>query len=750
MQRLSLLLAAALGAALVGAATTSLDGIYSLVQRLIPQHENSFTFALIEGQGDSFVISDTQGQSGGITVQCTTVSACARGLYTYVTRYGGVDIWWTGSRLDQLPTSLPAVGQPVSGSAIVPYRYHFNTVTFDYTAAFWDFDDWSLELDWLALRGVNLPLAWVGYEYTLVQVFQEAGLSGSDIASFLSGSAFQAWNRFGNIQGSWGGDLPTQWINDQYALQQQIVQRMSELGMTPILPAFTGFVPRAMAQVYPNASIVNGSQWGSFPSSLTDVSFLEPFDELFTTLQKSFISKQQAAYGANLTHIYTLDQYNENNPYSGDLSYLANISAGTFASLRAADPEAVWLMQGWLFFSSESFWTNERVAAYLGGVTDNDSMIVLDLYSEAAPQWNRTNSYFGKQWVWCELHDFGGNIGMEGNLPEVTTGPVTALNYPGSTMKGMGLTMEGQEGNEIVYDILLDQAWSPTPLNISAYVEAWVARRYTVQPLPVAAQQAWGILSSTVYSNQDPNTQATIKSIYELEPSLSGLTDRTGHHATAIPYNTNTTIVPALQALVQAAAENSALLTVPEFVYDAVDVTRQLLSNRFIDAYNALVSEYYTPGATAASVTGAGQSLLAILSDLDTLLYTSDNFLLSTWISDARSLSDNNETYAAYLEYNARNQITLWGPDGELNDYASKAWAGLIGTYYVNRWQTFISYLAGITQNGSAYDSNTISQQLLAIGEQWDSQTWGQSSGQPWSASGNSMDVINQVLQNWV
>lgn len=84
MQRLSLLLAAALGAALVGAATTSLDGIYSLVQRLIPQHENSFTFALIEGQGDSFVISDTQGQSGGITVQCTTVSACARGLYTYV------------------------------------------------------------------------------------------------------------------------------------------------------------------------------------------------------------------------------------------------------------------------------------------------------------------------------------------------------------------------------------------------------------------------------------------------------------------------------------------------------------------------------------------------------------------------------------------------------------------------------------------------------------------------------------------
>lgn len=27
-------------------------------------------------------------------------------------------------------------------------------------------------------------------------------------------------------------------------------------------------------------------------------------------------------------------------------------------------------------------------------------------------------------------------------------------------------------------------------------------------------------------------------------------------------------------------------------------------------------------------------------------------------------------------EYNARNQITLWGPRGEIVDYANKQWAG--------------------------------------------------------------------------
>jgi hypothetical protein len=28
-------------------------------------------------------------------------------------------------------------------------------------------------------------------------------------------------------------------------------------------------------------------------------------------------------------------------------------------------------------------------------------------------------------------------------------------------------------------------------------------------------------------------------------------------------------------------------------------------------------------------------------------------------------------------EYNARNQITLWGPRGEIVDYANKQWAGM-------------------------------------------------------------------------
>lgn len=379
----------------------------------------------------------------------------------------------------------------------------------------------------MALRGINLPLAWNGYEHILVEVFREAGLSDPEIAEFLSGPDFLPWNRLGNTQSSWGGHLPMQWVEDQFALSKQIIQRMVELGMTPVLPSFTGFVPRSLTIHYPNAAIVNSSQWENFEASLTGVSFLEPFDPLFSAFQKSFIQKQMTAYG-NVSHVYTLDQYNENDPFSGNLTYLRDVSAGTIASLRAADPEAVWLMQGWLFFSSSSFWTMDRIESYLGGVDDPDAMIVLDLYSEAQPQWNRTQNYFGKHWIWCELHDFGQNMGLEGNLEELTNGPMAALNVPGSSMKGMGLTMEGQEGNEIVYDILLDQAWSSKPLKIADYVKKWISRRYRTTNVPAPAQKAWKILSSTVYNNKDPDSQATIKSILELRPSLTGMVNRTG------------------------------------------------------------------------------------------------------------------------------------------------------------------------------------------------------------------------------
>ena len=61
-------------------------------------------------------------------------------------------------------------------------------------------------------------------------------------------------------------------------------------------------------------------------------------------------------------------------------------------------------------------------------------------------------------------------------------------------------------------------------------------------------------------------------------------------------------------------------------------------------------------------------------------------------------------------EFNARNQITLWGPRGEILDYATKQWAGVVSDFFKPRWEVFIremqmSLEQGRLFNKTAYES---------------------------------------------
>lgn len=565
-------------------------------------------------------------------------------------------------------------------------------VTLSYTSPFWSWEDWELQIDWMALRGINLPLAWVGIEKIFVDVFREAGFNDEEINSFLSGPAFQAWNRFGNIQGSWGGDIPEDWINDQFNLQLKIIERMVELGMSPVLPAFPGFVPRNVTRVWPDASIGKSPLWSGFNSEYSAVTYLDPFDPYFKELQHSFMTKQLDAFG-NITHFWTLDQFNENRPQQSSLDYLHNVSRSTWESLKSVDEDAVWIMQGWIFASDPGYWTNARIEAFLGGVPDDTDLIILDLFAESRPQWQRTNSFYGKSWIWCQLHDFGGNMGLYGQVENVTKSAIQAAEGSES-LSGFGLSLEGQEGNEVIYDLLLDQAWSKTPIETESYFHDWVSARYGGNPgsLPQELYTAWDIVRGTVYNNTDLRVTAVPYSILELLPNTANLQGRLGHHATVINYN-KTVLAGAWRTLHSASAENPALFGDPSYDYDLVDWTRQVLVNNFDPLYEALVDAYES-GGSEADIRDAGSELTDLLKSLELVLSTNKHFRLDTWIAAARkSANTSDTTIQDFFEYNARNQITLWGPRAEIEDYASKQWAGLVGTYYLPRWEKFVDFL---------------------------------------------------------
>ncbi|KAL6880015.1 glycoside hydrolase family 89 protein [Trichoderma longibrachiatum] len=706
--------------------TYSTTGIEALVRRRLPQHENSFEFCLsvdTESISESYTVTNTH--DGKIRVVGTSLSSILYGLHSYLADVVHVDIWWfAGSQLEDAPSILPQLSSPLNGTSIVPYRYHFNTVTTSYTAAFWTWEDWELQLDWMALRGINLALAWTGIEKILIEVFQEAGFSDDDIEDFFTGPAFLAWNHFGNLQGSWSRNLPFEWVDDQFSLQKKIVKRMVELGITPILPAFPGFLPQAAPVVLPDARLLHSTQWAGFPENYTEDIFLDPVDPLFARMQRSFIAKQQQAYG-NVTNFYALDQFNEMIPPSGDVAYLQNVSSNTWKALKSADANAIWVFQAWLFAQNTTFWTNERIEAYLGGIAIDSDMLMLDLWSESMPQWQRAQSYYGKPWIWCELQNYGATVNLYGQIQNVTKSPILALKESPS-LSGFGLSMEGQQSNEIVYDLLLAQAWSNEPIDTKAYFHNWAAARYSSGQRPASIYEAWEIVRTTVYDNTNLTLMPSVpKSIIELVPRTSNMADITGILGTKLSYDP-AIMVTAWKQLYHAGLQDTSLFNNPAYRYDITDWTRQVLANAFIPLYKRIVEIYYMPNQTTQSrifrLKDQGKHLTELLLSLDLVLSSNKNFRLSTWLSAAR-LSAPDPAYADSFEYEARNQITLWGPSGQLVDYASKQWSGLMKTYHLKRWQMFVDYLI-VTAPGQ-YKQTEFEEQLLVWELSWVNSTGG-------------------------
>jgi alpha-N-acetylglucosaminidase len=92
------------------------------------------------------------------------------------------------------------------------------------------------------------------------------------------------------------------------------------------------------------------------------------------------------------------------NPSSNDPAYLAASNKAVYSAMINADIDAMFVMQGWLFHSS--FWGPAEVQAYLSGVPD-DSMLILDLNSDEDELWRQYDSYYGKPFAWCMLHNYG-------------------------------------------------------------------------------------------------------------------------------------------------------------------------------------------------------------------------------------------------------------------------------------------------------------------------------------------------------
>lgn len=75
--------------------------------------------------------------------------------------------------------------------------------------------------------------------------------------------------------------------------------------------------------------------------------------------------------------------------------------------------------------------------------------------------------------------------------------------------------------------------------------------------------------------------------------------------------------------------------------YDLVDLTRQVLSKLANQVYLDVMIAYHSKNASGSTL--HSQKFLELIEDLDTLLASDDNFLLGTWLENAKNLAVNKE-----------------------------------------------------------------------------------------------------------
>lgn len=68
---------------------------------------------------------------------------------------------------------------------------------------------------------------------------------------------------------------------------------------------------------------------------------------------------------------------------------------------------------------------------------------------------------------------------------------------------------------------------------------------------------------------------------------------------------------------------------------------------------------------------------------------------------------------------NARAQVSVWGGDGNLADYASKAWQGMYAEFYLQRWTRFLSAYRAARKAGTPFDEAAFNTKLAAWERQW-------------------------------
>mgnify|MGYP005887662567 FL=1 len=642
--------------------------VHDLLERIDPGASKKFILQVKKGSSDFFEL-DQKGDK--VVIRGNNYVNIATGLNWYLKYYAGIHLSWNGMTAE-LPESLPKVSTPVRKETNLSLRYDFNYCTYSYTMAFWDWERWEKEIDWMALHGINLPLAVVGQECVWKNMLEKLGYTKEEINKFIAGPAFLAWWAMNNLEG-WGGPNPDSWYTQQEALQKKILKRMREYGIEPVFPGYSGMVPHD-ANKKLGLNVTEPALWNGF----TRPAFLLPTDSRFNEIASLYYKELEKLFGK--ANYYSMDPFHELED-AGSVDFDAAGKA-VLKAMKDVNPKATWVIQGW----------TENPRPEMIKNLNNGDILILDLFSECRPMWGipsiwkREKGYEQHDWLFCMIENFGGNVGLHGRMDQLLNNFYLTKNNPlAAHLKGIGLTMEGSENNPVMFELMCELPWRPEKFTKEEWLKDYLFARYGVRDEKIT--QAWSILADGIYNCPfGNNQQGPHESIFCGRPGLNNF--QASSWSKMQNYYDPTSTEAAARLMLEVADKYKGN---NNFEYDLVDIVRQSLSDRGRIVYNQTIADFKS--FDKKSFAAHSQEFLNILLAQDRLLGTRSEFRVGRWIEQARNLGTTPEEKDLY-EWNARVQITTWGNrvcanDGGLRDYAHKEWNGLLKDFYYKRWAAY-------------------------------------------------------------
>ena len=646
--------------------------IDELLERIDKGASKKFKIELRQSANDFFELD----QAGGkVVVRGNSWVNIATGINWYLKYNCGIHLTW-GNMKAQLPAALPKVKAKEHHETNMKMRYCFNYCTFSYSMAFWDWQRWQEEIDWMALHGVNMPLAIVGTECVWRNMLLKMGYSEDEVGQFIAGPAFLAWWEMNNLEG-WGGPLPMSWYRQQEALQKNILKRMKQLGMEPVLPGYSGMMPHDAKQKL-GLDVSDGGTWNGYvrPSNLM------PTDKRFGEVADAYYAELTKLYGKS--KYYSMDPFHESND-DATIDY-AKAGKAIMDAMKRTNKEAKWVVQGWTENPRPQMMTDLK----------NGDIVILDLFSECRPMfgipsiWKRENGYDGHSWMFCMLENFGGNIGLHGRMDQLLNNYKLARNGKWTqTMTGTGFTMEGTENNPVMFELMSELPWLADVPTKEQWVKKYIVARYGKHDADI--EKAWMILAESIYNCPlGNNQQGPHESIFCGRPGLNNFQVKSWSKMRNY-YDPEDTKQAA--RLMLAAADR--MKGNDNYLHDLVDITRQALADQGRRQYLKTIADYNA--FARKDFRKDADRFLKMIMMQDSLLGTRTEFRLGRWTQQARNLGNTAKEKELY-EWNARVQITTWGnrvcaDKGGLRDYANKEWQGLLKDFYYNRWKIYFDAL---------------------------------------------------------